>query len=57
MTDDERIKQIDRLYADMKEKYAFAENFTNDIKILSLQKLKEKNEVNASRLLNNVKTP
>ncbi len=57
MTDDERIKNIDKLYADMKDKYAFAKSFSTDVKILSLQQLKEKNEVQASRLLNNIKLP
>jgi hypothetical protein len=57
MKDDERIKQIDKLYLDMKDKYAFARSFADDIKLLSLQQLKEKNEVKTSRLLNNIKTP
>jgi len=55
MTDDERMRNIDKLYLDMKDKYAFAKSFANDVKILSLQHLKEKNEVKTSRLLNNVK--
>ena len=57
MSDDERIRQIDHLYADMQDKYAFARHFASDIKVLSLQQLKEKNEVQVSLLLNNIKTP
>ena len=57
MTDDERIKNIDKLYFDMKDKYAFARSFANDVIIMSVQQLKEKNEVTTSRLLNNIKTP
>jgi len=57
MTDDERIKQVDKLYADMTDKYAFAKSFASDAGILSLQQLKEKNETRTSRLLNNVKKP
>ena len=57
MTDDERIKQVDKLYADMKDKYAFAKSFASDAGILSLQQLKEKNETRTSRLLNNIKNP
>jgi len=57
ITDDERIKQVDKLYADMKDKYAFAKSFASDAGILSLQQLKEKNETGTSRLLNNVKKP
>jgi len=55
MTDDERIRSIDNLYLDMKDRYSFAWSLSNDVKILSLQHLKEKNEVKTSRLLNNVK--
>jgi hypothetical protein len=54
MTDDERIKSIDKLYNEMKDKYDFAKSFSNDIKILSLQQVKEKNEVQTSRLLNHI---
>lgn len=57
MTDDERINNIDKLYADMKDKYAFAKSFSNTIKILSLQKRKAQKEVFTSRLLNNIKIP
>jgi len=55
MTDDERIGQIDGLYTDMKDKYAFARSFSVDVKIVALQKWKEKNEAQVSRLLNNIK--
>jgi len=29
MTDDERIKRIDNIYSDMKDKYAFSQHFSN----------------------------
>ena len=39
MTDDERIKRIDQIYSDMKDKYAFTQHFT----IQSSQLIKERN--------------
>ncbi len=57
MKDDERLKRIDALEVDMQDKYAFAQNFGHGAQILSLQKNNEKNEVQASRVLNNIKTP
>jgi hypothetical protein len=57
MTDDERISNIDKLFIDMKDKYGFAKSFSNDIRVLSVEQLKEKNEVKTSRLLNSIKMP
>jgi hypothetical protein len=57
MKDDERLKRIDELEADMQDKYAFSENFGKGAQVLSLQRIREKNEVQTSRLMNNIKTP
>ena len=57
MTDDERIRKIDRLYSDMKDKYCFAVSFTNDLKVRALQQSKEMGGVRSERLLNNIKLP
>jgi hypothetical protein len=57
MKDDERLVRIDALASDMQDKYAFAQSFSKETHLLSLQRLKEKNEVRASRLLNNIKNP
>ena len=57
MRDDERVKRIDALEADMQDKYAFAQNFGQGAQVLSLQRKREKNEVQTSRLLNNIKLP
>ena len=57
MKDDERLKRIDALEVDMQDKYAFAQNFGQGAQILSLQRSKEENEVQTSRLLNYIKIP
>jgi hypothetical protein len=42
MTDDERLKSIDKIHTDMMGKVTFLENFNNDIALRSLQREKEK---------------
>ncbi|MFT3749144.1 MAG: hypothetical protein QM768_12535 [Agriterribacter sp.] len=44
MSDDERIKRIDLLYADMQDKYVFVNSFSNEITKMTLQRSKESNE-------------
>lgn len=49
MKDDERIKRIDRLYVDMQDKYSFTSGFSNEMGILSAQRLSEQMEINLSK--------
>ncbi|MFT3948151.1 MAG: hypothetical protein QM763_14370 [Agriterribacter sp.] len=51
MSDDERIKRIDRLYSNMQDAYAFAESFSNDINVMALQRSKGLNEATTVRVL------
>lgn len=51
MSDDERIKRIDLLYADMQDKYVFANSFSNDINLMALQRTKELQEAATLRRL------
>jgi hypothetical protein len=51
MTDDQRIERIDGLHKTMMEDYSFCENFSREIKILSLSKAKDKNDVKQSQIL------
>jgi len=44
MSDDERISEIDRIHADMKDKLVFLRSFNNRTAILALQRTKEKND-------------
>jgi len=52
MKDDERIKRIDVLYADMQNKYAFTASFSEEMGLLSVQRMREQQEVNLSKKLN-----
>ncbi len=45
MSDDERIKQIDLIYEDMRERYMFADSFQSDFKVLCQQRKKEQLDV------------
>ncbi|PZQ94406.1 MAG: hypothetical protein DI539_31035 [Flavobacterium psychrophilum] len=45
MKDDERMKRIDALYLDMKDKYAFIKSFSNSTRVLVAQRSAEKHEV------------
>lgn len=45
MKDDERIVQIDLIYVDMKDKYAFARSFSNSTRMLIMQRDREGSEV------------
>lgn len=52
MTDDQRIERIEGLYTAMMEDYSFCEHFSQQIRILSLSKAKEKSNVKQSQILN-----
>ena len=54
MKDDERMKRIDRLYADMQDKYSFTSSFSNEMGILSAERLSEQVEINMSKRINPV---
>lgn len=45
MTDDERLKTIDRIYDEMENKLTFLRHFTNSTSVLSIQRAKEKSDV------------
>lgn len=55
MKDDERLKRIDRLYADVQDKYSFTCSFGEDMGILAVQRLGEQMEINRSKLINGIK--
>ena len=46
MSDDERIKQIDFIYEEMRDRYMFANSFESDLKILCQQRKREQSDVN-----------
>ena len=45
MKDDERIKRIDLLYVDMKDKYSFTKSFSNSTRQLISQRAKDEHEI------------
>ncbi|HEK19752.1 MAG TPA: hypothetical protein ENO28_04790 [Bacteroidetes bacterium] len=49
MTDDERIKRLDQVYAGMKKKSAFTQNFTGAVALLVAQKESEQRSINQIR--------
>lgn len=55
MKDDERLKRIDRLYADVQDKYSFTCSFSEDMGILAVQRLGEQMEINHSKIINEIK--
>jgi len=55
MKDDERLKRIDRLYADIQDKYAFTSTFSEDMALLAMQRLSEQVQINHSKILNGIK--
>jgi hypothetical protein len=55
MTDDERMKRIDRLYADMQDKKTFTASFLRDTELLSIGRMLEEMETKRSKILNSVK--
>jgi len=54
MKDDERIKRIDALHAEMKDGYVFAQHFTNEANELSIQRFIDANDVRTGRALMNI---
>lgn len=55
MKDDERIKWIDRIYDDIKDKYVFVQSFCKDAQVLSAQRSNNAKEINSSKVLNGLR--
>jgi DNA repair ATPase RecN len=51
MSDDERLKAIDRIYEDMEEKIQFLRHFNSETSILGLQRAKAKKELQFGKKL------
>lgn len=52
MTDSERLKRIDRLYADMQNKVSFCASFSNEMDVLSIQRMGEQMDIKRSKVFN-----
>jgi hypothetical protein len=55
LKDDERIERVDKIYLQMLDRYQFSNYFSNGIKLLVLNQLKEKNEINKLSTLYSLK--
>lgn len=55
MKDDERLKKIDRIYSDMQDRYSFCSSFSDEMGLLSVQRLSEQTELNHSKIINGLK--
>lgn len=51
MSDDERLKAIDKIFADMQDKLLFLRYFNNNTTVLAVQRAKERNDANTMRLV------
>lgn len=51
MSDDERLKAIDKIFADMQDKLLFLRHFNNNTTVLAVQRAKERNDANTMRLI------
>ncbi|MBT2561295.1 TerB family tellurite resistance protein [Pedobacter sp. ISL-68] len=55
MSDDERIKAIDRIYEDMEDKLSFLRHFNNNTSMLALQRDRELHDIEAVKTLSGIK--
>lgn len=55
LKDDERIKRIDKVYDDMCAKKIFVQSFSNDAKILSVQRGNDQDDITIEKKLNALK--
>lgn len=55
MKDDERLKRIDGLYKDMQSNYGFVQSFSSEAKLLDASRIREQNDIQSSRSINNIK--
>ena len=54
MKDDERMQRIDKIYRDMKDKYAFVQSFYDESSVLVQQRKKEQQEVSDARKIHGI---
>jgi hypothetical protein len=55
MKDNERLNRIATIYADMQDKYSFCSSFSDEMGLLSVQRIGEQIEINRSKILNGFK--
>lgn len=55
MTDDERLQDMEMLYASLKDKYVFVRSFSKQAQTLSVQRIKQQSETERVKKLYNLK--
>jgi hypothetical protein len=55
LKDDERLRHIEDLTLDMKDKYSFAKYFDNSVKTLAISRAKDLKDAKTSELLYEIK--
>lgn len=55
LKDDERIQRMDKIYFEMQDRYEFTQSFSNEVKLLLMNRLKDKNEINKLSSLSGIK--
>lgn len=55
MKDDERFSRIDKLFSEMQDMFTFSQSFSNNAGLLAASRLREKSDIQTSRLLNGIK--
>lgn len=55
MTDDERIRRIDKIYSAMQDKYTFVQEFSEQAKLLMSARARDASDVQQSRIINGIK--
>ncbi len=54
MSDNERLRAIDRIFQDMQDKLTFLRSFNNSTKVLSLQRQQEKAQIEISKKISGI---
>lgn len=52
MKDNKRLERMDALYRNMQDNFTFAQSFSDQTKVLALQRMKEKNDAQTGLILN-----
>jgi hypothetical protein len=55
MKDDERLKRIDAIYADIQRKYLFVQAFSRNAQTITAARVREQHDVEHSRVINGIK--
>lgn len=54
MTDDERMKRLDKIHEEMLDQYAFTKSFVGSTKMVAVQRAKDKQQADAMKKLYNI---